>query len=283
MRYLPASDGVSPRRPRARRRTAAPRCSAMPPGSTARSGSRCPPRWPRLRALGGRLPGPRRLRGAAGSSARRGRPSATTCWPSSTTSTSSPGRCLGVGHSMGGAALLLAEQARPGTFAGLWLFEPIVPPPGARPRASTRQQPPRRRRRTAAAELPVASPTRWPTTPRSRPSTWLRADALHAYVRHGFVAGEDGAVHLACRPADEARVFRGAGRTAPSTARRGRLPGPVVVGGDEPSARSPFAPAIADGAPPRPARAPRAPQPLRAPGGARPSWRPRSRPSPPTL
>ena len=38
-----------------------------------------------------------------------------------------------------------------------------------------------------------------------------RADALHAYVRHGFVAGEDGAVHLACRPADEAQVFRGAG------------------------------------------------------------------------
>jgi hypothetical protein len=38
-----------------------------------------------------------------------------------------------------------------------------------------------------------------------------RADALHAYVRHGFVAGEDGAVHLACRPADEAQVFRGGG------------------------------------------------------------------------
>lgn len=43
------------------------------------------------------------------------------------------------------------------------------------------------------------------------PLNVARADALHAYVRHGFVAGEDGAVHLACRPADEARVFRGAG------------------------------------------------------------------------
>jgi pimeloyl-ACP methyl ester carboxylesterase len=120
-----------------------------------------------------------------------------------------PGRLLGVGHSMGGAALLMAEQARPGTFAGLWLFEPIVPPPAAA------------RAMAGGNRLAEGAARRRPTFPSAAealanyaskpPLDVARADALHAYVRHGFVAGEDGAVHLACRPADEAQVFRGGG------------------------------------------------------------------------
>ena len=58
------------------------------------------------------------------------------------------------------------------------------------------------------------------------PFNVARADALHAYVRHGFVAGEDGAVHLACRPEDEAQVFRSAGaHRGFERPRRGAVPG----------------------------------------------------------
>src|ERR1700758_5097410 len=37
-------------------------------------------------------------------------------------------RPFGVGHSAGGAALLLAEAARPGTFRALFVWEPVVMP-----------------------------------------------------------------------------------------------------------------------------------------------------------
>src|SRR5688500_16572946 len=37
----------------------------------------------------------------------------------------------GVGHSMGGAALVLAASRRPAAMASLWLYEPILPAPDA--------------------------------------------------------------------------------------------------------------------------------------------------------
>ena len=118
-----------------------------------------------------------------------------------------PGELLGVGHSMGGAALLLAEQQRPGTFAGLWLYEPIVPPIGAIParQGDNALAEGARRRRPSFASLEAALAN----FASKRPLNVARADALHAYVRHGLVGGEDGAVHLACRPDDEARLYEG--------------------------------------------------------------------------
>jgi pimeloyl-ACP methyl ester carboxylesterase len=121
-----------------------------------------------------------------------------------------PGTLLGIGHSMGGAALALAEQARPGTFAGLWLFEPVIVPPGMLTEGPGGSNPlaegaERRRSSFPSIEAAFANYAGKP------PFNTARADALLGYVRHGFRAGDDGQVHLTCRPEHEAAVFRFSG------------------------------------------------------------------------
>lgn len=154
-----------------------------------------------------------------------------------------PGELLGVGHSMGGAALLLAEQARPGTFAGLWLFEPITPPPmdGAAMAGGggLAEGALRRRRSFPGVGDALANFAAKP------PLSVLRADALHAYVRHGLRAGEDGALHLACRPEDESQIYRGGGSHG-AFQLLGQVECPVVVACGEELGPSAFAPAVAD-------------------------------------
>jgi len=114
----------------------------------------------------------------------------------------------GVGHSMGGAALLMAELARPGTFAGLWLFEPILPPPMqlelARPNPMA-EAAERRREVFESIEAAVANYAGKP------PLNRFRADALYAYVAGGFAPLDDGTVRIKCRGASEAATFRMAG------------------------------------------------------------------------
>lgn len=132
----------------------------------------------------------------------------------------------GVGHSMGGAALLLAEQRRPGTFTSLWVFEPIVFPPlegtAGRPNplaAAARRRRPRFPDRQAAYENFASKP----------PLASLAPEALRAYVEFGLRPADDGdAVELACTPETEARVFDN-GMTHPTFAHLGEVGCPVVV------------------------------------------------------
>lgn len=157
------------------------------------------------------------------------------------------GQLLGIGHSMGGAALLMAEQERPGTFAGLWLFEPIAPPPAlaSAQAGGNRLADGAERRRPSFPSLADAL-ANYASKP---PLDVARADALHAYVRHGFVAGEDGAVHLACRPADEAQVFRGGGAHGVFDRLAQVACAVQVVCGGEDDGPAVFAPRIAEALP----------------------------------
>lgn len=153
----------------------------------------------------------------------------------------------GVGHSMGGAALLLAEQRRPGTFAALWVFEPIVFPPleGTAGRPNPLATAARRRRpwfpdRATAYDNFASKP----------PLSSLAPAALRAYVDFGLRPTGDGdAVELACAPETEARVFDN-GMAHPTFAHLGEVGCPVVVAASgDAGGPAQIAPLVADALP----------------------------------
>jgi pimeloyl-ACP methyl ester carboxylesterase/membrane-associated phospholipid phosphatase len=119
------------------------------------------------------------------------------------------GPVFGVGHSKGGAALILAEEARPGSFASLYLFEPIVfprrPPGSLIDPANHPLAVGARKRREVFASRDEA----YDNYAAKPPLAALHPDALRAYVDHGFEDLPDGTVRLKCRPFDEAATYAG--------------------------------------------------------------------------
>ena len=156
-------------------------------------------------------------------------------------------RLYGFGHSMGGAALLLAEAARPGMFAGLFLYEPIVLPrgffdqPGANPLAAGARN--RREVFNSRSEALARYSSR-------SPLGVMRADALAAYVEGAFVDLPDGRVRLACSAETEARTFEASGGLATEETAEISVPATVAAGtvGAVPNPGA-FAPAIAEALP----------------------------------
>lgn len=138
---------------------------------------------------------------------------------------------VGIGHSKGGAALLLAEERRPGTFSVLWLYEPVVfpdeaarrPHNGSNPLAASARL---RRQVFASEEDAIANFAGKP------PMDAFVPEAVEAYVRGGFRPDPDG-IRLKCRPEVEAAVYSMGARhhafagldevTTPVTVVRGRL------------------------------------------------------------
>lgn len=122
----------------------------------------------------------------------------------------SDGGIVGVGHSMGGAALIMAAHRRPDLFSRLVLFEPIVyPPPDPHPDPEEFPLVIGARRRRRRFESFQAAYDNFASKP---PLSMFDHDVLHAYVEHGFAPvhdadGDD--IELCCTPEFEAATFGG--------------------------------------------------------------------------
>jgi pimeloyl-ACP methyl ester carboxylesterase len=146
---------------------------------------------------------------------------------------------IAAGHSKGGAALLLAEQRRPGTFRALYCYEPVVFPPlpeGAIDGGGPLAQGALRRRATfPSVDDAVANYAAKP------PLDVLAPEVLRAYVEHGFATQPDGSIALKCRPEHEAQVYR-MGAQHRAFERLGQVGCPVTVAV---GAVTPYGPAAA--------------------------------------
>lgn len=118
-------------------------------------------------------------------------------------------RPFGVGHSMGGAALTLAEQASPGLFSGMWLFEPIIFPPALRSAEHDNPLVDGALRRRSTFENAHSAIENYSSKP---PFNVLDPAALRAYVKYGFNENPDGTIALRCRPEVEAATYEGGAR-----------------------------------------------------------------------
>ncbi len=145
---------------------------------------------------------------------------------------------LGFAHSMGAAASLLAEAMQPGTFAGIYCYEPIVIPAAASEQTDPAQmsrfhEATRRRRRTfdsaqAAYENYSSKPTLGD----------LDEASLKAYIEHGFEHADDGSVHIKMDPDHEALVYQ-MNSAHPTFDRLPEITCPVVIARGQ---RTPFGP-----------------------------------------
>ena len=136
------------------------------------------------------------------------------------------GPVLGVGHSMGSTALLMAALEAPQYFRGLVVYEPIVMPPDLLPgtsRGNFLATGARKRRSSFATYEDAVS--NYSSKP---PLNVLDTECMQQYVRGGFALGGDGSVHLKCRPEIEARTYE-AGGNHQTWDRLGELQLPVWV------------------------------------------------------
>jgi len=108
-----------------------------------------------------------------------------------------------VGHSAGGALLVLAEENQPGTFRSLYLYEPIIYPGEGLPPDTENPLAAGARRRREVFESRQAAYDNYA----GKVFSVFTPEALHAYVDYAFDDLPDGTVRLKCRGENEARTY----------------------------------------------------------------------------
>jgi pimeloyl-ACP methyl ester carboxylesterase len=154
---------------------------------------------------------------------------------------------IAVGHSMGGAALVMAALVEPQLFRALILYEPIIFPSAIREIASKNSAPSplvegaRRRRKTFATRADAFA--NYASKP---PMNAFDPRALHAFVDYGFRDASDH-IELKCAPEHEARNFEmGAIHETWDQLKNLQVPTWVVSGSQQQGQPSGFAANIAE-------------------------------------
>lgn len=160
------------------------------------------------------------------------------------------GPSIAFGHSMGGAALVMAAMQQPELFRALVLFEPIIFPPAVRENGggggpSPMSQGARRRRTTfASIDEAVANYSAKP------PLNVFEPQVLRDYVQYGFSTTSDGSITLKCQPEHEARTYEsGALHETWNDLAKLRMPVWIVSGQMVPMSPAAFAEPLADAIP----------------------------------
>ncbi|MDQ1447258.1 MAG: hypothetical protein QOC79_229 [Actinomycetota bacterium] len=114
-------------------------------------------------------------------------------------------RLVACGHSKGGAALVLGEQKRAGTFTRIWAYEPII-------FASENPLPPQEdfflaRAARKRRNLWHSTDEAFAAYASKAPLDVMTEASLRAYVDYGLRDRGDGVLELKCRPEIEARVY----------------------------------------------------------------------------
>ncbi len=152
---------------------------------------------------------------------------------------------LAAGHSLGGASILKAELARPGTFDRAWMYEPVTIPAHSLPREGVKALGDIARMRKEFFVSRQAAYERYSSRP---PFNLLDPEVLWAYLDHGFVELVDGTVTMKCPREVEAVIFEYPDRS--TFPRLGEIAAEVTVAtGTDTDPPAMAAPRIADALP----------------------------------